>query len=99
MQAKKQVEKRQLEHGLLPAQKKISNGGTTLGRGVSVDQGLQQKDQPLDVKIIKVKDVADDGISEIHDRRVSQEPLKKSSVLKQLKEFQLYDLRYEEQKD
>jgi hypothetical protein len=59
----------------------------------------------LEIKIIKTKDI--DEVSEINidERRISLLPhderksLPKSSVLKELKEFQLFDLRLEEQKD
>jgi hypothetical protein len=120
--AKKQVERRQLEHGVLPqlgAPKKLGGGMT---RGISVDQRtmlnqssviMDKNGEPLEIKIIKARDI--DDLSEIQaaheDRRVSLLPAdelnqrnkqllaQKNNVLKQLKEYQLYDLRNEEQKD
>ncbi len=59
---------------------------------------------PVDVKIIKARDVEE--LSEINiskdELRLSLIPMDerpKKSVLKQLKEYQLFDLRLEEQKD
>ena len=92
----------------------------TLGRGQSMDRGstilpnihnqsviLDKNGEPLDVRIVKAKDI--DQLSEINpdERRISLLPaeekakniLKGSMVLKELKEFQLFDLRLEEQKD
>ena len=82
--AKKQVEKRQLEHGVLPqvgASKKLGGGMT---RGISVDQRnmlnnssviMDKNGEPLEIKIIKARDI--DDLSEIQaheDRRVSLLP-------------------------
>lgn len=60
--------------------------------------------KPVDVKIIKARDVEE--LSEINiskdELRLSLIPMDerpKKSVLKQLKEYQLFDLRLEEQKD
>ena len=60
--------------------------------------------KPVDVKIIKARDV-----EELTEINISKEELRlslipmderpKKSVLKQLKEYQLFDLRLEEQKD
>ncbi len=64
---------------------------------------LDKDGAPLEIKIIKAKDI--DEVSEIHldERRISLLPAderkQKSIVLKELKEFQLFDLRLEEQKD
>jgi hypothetical protein len=71
--AKKQVEKIQVEHGVMPlASKKPMGGGSvaTLGRGGSLDKGstilpnlhnqsviLDKNGEPLDVRIVKVKDI------------------------------------------
>ncbi len=59
---------------------------------------------PVDVKIIKARDVEE--LSEINvskdELRLTLIPMDerpKKSVLKQLKEYQLFDLRLEEQKD
>lgn len=72
VQAKKKVERLQLEHGVLPVASKKGN----VQRGISVDNrsmgGNNQKDQkldrdgnPIEIKIIKTKDIQDD-ISEIN---------------------------------
>ena len=60
--------------------------------------------KPVGVKIIKARDVEE--LSEINiskeELRLSLIPMDerpKKSVLKQLKEYQLFDLRLEEQKD
>ena len=60
--------------------------------------------KPVDVKIIKARDVEE--LSEINiskeELRLSLIPMDerpKKSVLKQLKEYQLFDLILEEQKD
>jgi len=73
---------------------------------------MDKNGEPLEIKIIKARDI--DDLSEIQaheDRRVSLLPAdelnqrnkqllaQKNNVLKQLKEYQLYDLRNEEQKD
>jgi hypothetical protein len=68
---------------------------------------LDKDGLPLEIKILKIKDT--DDISEInvtHDRMslLPEEQAKgkkaaKNNVLKKLKEFQLFDLRFEEQKD
>jgi hypothetical protein len=71
-----------------------------------VEHGVKKgKDgKPVDVKIIKARDVEE--LSEINiskeELRLSLIPMDerpKKSVLKQLKEYQLFDLRLEEQKD
>lgn len=68
---------------------------------------LDRHGEPLDVRIVKARDI--DQLSEINpdERRISLLPaeeknkhtLKGSMILKELKEFQLFDLRLEEQKD
>lgn len=87
--AKKQVERRQLEHGVLPKltsdKKLLGAGGMT--RGMSVDQRnmmngahntsvIMDKDgEPLEIKIIKTRDI--DDLSEIpshEEKRVSLLP-------------------------
>ena len=88
--AKKQVEKIQVEHGVMPlAGKKNPGGGSlaTLGRGQSMDRGstilpnihnqsmiLDKNGEPLDVRIVKAKDI--DQLSEINpdERRISLLP-------------------------
>lgn len=85
--AKKQVERRQLEHGVLPklnSDKKLLGGMT---RGMSVDQRnmmngahntsmIMDKDgEPLEIKIIKAKEI--DDLTEINageDKRLSLLP-------------------------
>ena len=78
--AKKNVERRQLEHGILPlaSKKTLAGGNPTMTRGLSVDQRtmlpqlshqapLDKDGAPLEIKIIKVKEI--DDLSEIqqHD--------------------------------
>lgn len=73
---------------------------------------MDKNGEPLEIKIIKSRDI--DDLSEIpahEEKRVSLLPAdelnqknkqllaQKNNVLKQLKEYQLYDLRSEEQKD
>ena len=85
--AKKQVERRQLEHGVLPklnSDKKLLGGMT---RGMSVDQRnmmngahntsmiMDKNGEPLEIKIIKARDI--DDLSEINageDKRLSLLP-------------------------
>lgn len=72
--AKKVVERRQLEHGVLPVASK--KHPAQVGRGVSLDnralgpsERLDKDGEPLEIKIIKAKDI--DNISEIPLNNVS----------------------------
>jgi len=97
--AQKKVELRLLEHGVLQVPKKPA-------RGVSNERKLDKDGSPIEVKLIKARDVEEE-LSEINaskeELRLSLVPMDerptKKAVLKQLKEFQLFDLTLEEQKD
>jgi hypothetical protein len=96
--AQKKVELRLLEHGVLQVPKKA--------RGVSNERRLDKDGSPIEVRLIKARDVEEE-LSEINaskeELRLSLVPMDdrpaKKAVLKQLKEFQLFDLTLEEQKD
>lgn len=67
-----------------------------------MDKRLDKDGLPLEIKILKIKDT--DDISEINatvhdDTFIKDKKTAKNNVLKKLKEFQLFDLRFEEQKD
>lgn len=106
--AKKQVEKLQIEHGVLPvASKKQGNNinGLSIARGMSVDQrtmgqpggqAIDKDGAPLEIKIIRARDIEEVSDINIDERRISLLPAEehrrgaaphKSTVLKELKEF------------
>ncbi len=101
LNANKQVEKIKIEHGVVP--KQVRNYSLDPKR----DQTVSNKDE-FQIKIVKPKDqdvsdlstiAAEDQRQLIPYEKENKKPQAKNPVLKQLKEFQLYDIRLEEQKD